>query len=175
MKDCLLPYGLGNYCEKPYIEMSNQYKKNYPLYIQEITVYSLDVKKNKMAWLQIKDNPKFNGVEVQRNNIVDGERVTIKLRLTNVLLDLLFECYDIQSYELGSHIGFHGAYNLFKTYIDFWSEIKMTQKGAGRNLAKLRLNGLYGKFGMSGANEITYVDANNGKFEVIHTHDEIIS
>lgn len=175
MKDCLLPYGRGNYCEKPYEEMSKNYKKQYPLYIQEITVYSLDVKKNKMSWLQIKDNPKFNGVEVQPNNIVDGERVTIKLRLTNVLLDLLFECYDVTSYELGGHIAFKGAYNLFKTYIDFWSEIKTTQKGAGRNLAKLRLNGLYGKFGMSGINEITYVDAIEGKFEVVHTHNEIVS
>ena len=175
MKDCLLPYGRGNYCDKPYEEMSNNYKKNYPLFIQEITIYSLDVKKNKMSWLQIKDNPKFNGVEVQPNNIVDGERVTIKLRLTNVLLDLLFECYNVSSYELGGHIAFKGAYNLFKTYIDFWSEIKTTQKGAGRNLAKLRLNGLYGKFGMSGLNEITYIDAINGKFEVVHTHDEVVS
>ena len=175
MKDCLLPYGRGNYCEKPYEEMSKNYKKNYPLYIQEITIYSLDIKKNKMAWLQVKDNPAFNGVEVQKNNIVDGKRVTIKLRLTNVLLDLLFECYNIKSYELGGHVAFHGAYNLFKTYIDFWSEIKTTQKGAGRNLAKLRLNGLYGKFGMSGLNEITYIDVNEGKFEVVHTHNEIVS
>lgn len=175
MKDCLLPYGNGNFSDKAYEEMSKEYKKNYPLYIQEITIYSLDVKKNKMAWLQIKDNPKFNGSEVQNNNIVNNERVTIKLRLTNVLLDLLFECYDVHSYELGGHVGFHGAYNLFKTYIDFWSEIKTTQKGAGRNLAKLRLNGLYGKFGMCGNNEITYIDVNNGKFEIVHTHDEIIS
>ena len=175
MEDCLLPYGRGNYCEKPYEDMSKSYKKNYPLYIQEITIYSIDLKPNKMAWLQIKDNPKFNGVEVQNNNIVDNKRVPVKLRLTNVLLDLLFECYDIKSYELGSHVGFHGAYNLFKTYVSFWKEIKETQEGAGRNLAKLRLNGLYGKFGMCGNNEITYVDVNDGKFEIVHTHDEVIS
>ena len=163
MKDCLLPYGHGNYCEKPYKEMSKAYKKQYPLFIQEITIYSLDVKKNKMAWLQVKDNPAFNGVEVQKNNIVEGKRVTIKLRLTNVLLDLLFECYNVHSYELDSHVAFRGAYNLFKTYIEFWSEIKTTQKGAGRNLAKLRLNGLHGKFGITGSNEIPYTDVNEGK------------
>ena len=127
MKDCLLPYGCGNYCEKPYEERSKAYKKQYPLFIQEITIYSLDVKKDKMTWLQVKDNPAFNGVEVQKNNIVDSKRVTIKLRLTNVLLDLLFECYDVKSYELGGHVGFKGAHNLFKTYIDFWSEINTTQ------------------------------------------------
>ena len=175
MKDCLLPYGHGNYCEKPYEEMSKTYKKQYPLFIQEITIYSLDVKKDKMAWLQVKDNPAFNGVEVQKNNIVNGKRVTIKLRLTNVLLDLLFQCYNVHSYEFGGHVAFKGAYNLFKTYIDFWSEIKTTQKGAGRNLAKLRLNGLYGKYGMSGLNEITYIDVNEGKFEVVHTHNEVVS
>ena len=175
MKDCLLPYGRGNYCEKPYMEMSESYKKNYPLYIQEITIYSLDVKPNKMTWLQIKDNPSFNGVEVQPNNLVDGKRVTIKLRLTNVLLDLLFECYDVKSYELGGHVAFHGAFNLFKSYIDFWSEIKKTQKGAGRSLAKLRLNGLYGKFGMCGLNEITYIQVEDGIFKIAHTHDEVIS
>ena len=175
MKDCLLPYGCGNYCEKSYEEMNKAYKKQYPLFIQEITIYSLDIKNNKMAWLQVKDNSAFNGVEVQKNNIVEGNRVTIKLRLTNVLLDLLFECYNVNSYELGGHVAFKGAYNLFKTYIDFWSEIKTTQKGAGRNLAKLRLNGLYGKFGMSGVNEITYIDVNEGKFEVVHTHNDIVS
>ena len=96
MKDCLLPYGHGNYCEKPYEEMSKTYKKQYPLFIQEITIYSLDIKKNKMAWLQVKDNPAFNGVEVQKNHMVDTMRVTIKLRSTNVLLDLLFDVYDVK-------------------------------------------------------------------------------
>ena len=28
---------------------------------------------------------------------------------------------------------------------------------------------------MSGLNEITYIDVNEGKFEVVHTHNEIVS
>lgn len=37
--------------------------------------------------------------------------------------------------------------DLFKSYIDYWIEIKNTTTGVERELAKLMLNALYGKFG----------------------------
>ncbi|MGN1013506.1 MAG: DNA polymerase, partial [Clostridia bacterium] len=155
MSDRLLPYGQANYKDIPYNKMNESYKKCFPLYIQEITIYDFEVKENKMAFLQVKDNPNFNGREILKNNLKDGEKVTLSFRLCNPLLDLLFECYNVYSYELGGHMAFTGSHDLFKNYIDFWSEVKKNSTGANRAIAKLRQNGLYGKFGMSGSNEIT--------------------
>lgn len=77
-----------------------------------------------MPFLQVKDNPNFNGREILKNNVKDGEKVTLTFRLCNPLLDLLFECYNVYSYELGGHMAFTGSHDLFKNYIDFWSEVK---------------------------------------------------
>jgi hypothetical protein len=175
MSDRLLPYGQANYKDLPYCKMNESYKKCFPLYIQEITIYDFEVKENKMAFLQVKDNPNFNGREILKNNIKDGEKVTLTFRLCNPLLELLFECYNVYSYELGGHMAFAGSHDLFKNYIDFWSEVKKNSTGANRAIAKLRQNGLYGKFGMSGSNEITEFENLDGVFSIKHLHDEYVS
>ena len=106
MSSRLLPYGDVQYREIPYKNMNKEYKEAYPLYIQDIIVYDLQVKKNKMGFLQVKDNKYFSGRECLKNNIKDGKKVTLHLRLTNVLLDLLFECYDVKAYKLNGHMAF---------------------------------------------------------------------
>lgn len=175
MSSRLLPYGSCNYRDTPYKNMKKKYKEMYPLYIQDITIYDFQVKKNKMAFLQVKDNKDFNGRECLKNNIKNGKKVTLHFRLTNVLLDLLFECYDVKAYKLGGHMSFMGANDLFKNYIDLWSKVKMESKGAKRAFAKLMQNGLYGKFGMSGLNEATNFKNVDGIFTIEHTHNEIVS
>lgn len=174
----LLPFGEGQYNEKAYKNMSNKYKENYPLYIQDITIYDFEVKKNKMAFVQVKENEFFNGREILKNNYKDGQAIEINLRLTNVLLDLLFENYNVHAFKLGGHIAFRGANNLFKNYIDFWSEVKKAdriEKSAKYSTAKLRQNGLYGKFGMSCSNEITHFKNNDGVFTIEHTKEFYVS
>lgn len=171
----LLPFGSNEFKRKPYKKMSERYKKQYPLYIQEIIIYDFEVKKGKMAFVQVKDNPNFNGREIIKNNVKDGKKVPIKLRLCNPLFELLFECYNMKSYELGSHMAFQGAYDLFKNYIDYWGTVKKNESGAKRATAKLRQNGLYGKFGMAGLNEITEFENEDGKFTIKHTHDNYVS
>jgi len=42
---------------------------------------------------------------------------------------------------------FKGKIGMFKEYIDYWIEIKNTTTGGLKQLAKLMLNSLYGKFG----------------------------
>lgn len=175
MSSRLLPYGEAQYRDIPYKNMDEKYKELYPLYIQDIVVYDLQVKKNKMAFLQVKDNKYFSGRECLKNNIKDGKKVTLHLRLTNVLLDLLFECYNVKAYKLNGHMAFRGANNLFKNYIDFWSKIKQENEGALRAFAKLMQNGLYGKFGMAGASEITNFLNNDGLFTIEHTHEMVTS
>ena len=176
MESELLPYGDGQYYEIPYKKMNEDYKNQFPLYIQDITIHDIEVKKDKMYFLQVKDNEYFNGRELIKKNIDKyGNKVDIHLRLTNPLLDLLFECYNVKSYTLGGHIGFRGSYKLFDNYLKFWKEVKQTSKGAKRAVAKLRQNGLYGKFGMSGDNEITTFENNDGIFTINHTGETYVS
>ncbi len=176
MKSRLLPYGNGVYNKKPYHTLKEDLKKLYPLYIQEITIQDFKIKKNKMAFVQVKGDSGFNGREVISENInIYGEKQEITLILCNPLIDLLFENYDVKSYKLGGHIAFRGANLLFENYLNFWGEIKKRSKGANREIAKLRQNALYGKFGTCGDNEIISITCDNGTFKLLNNHKTVVS
>ena len=165
----LLPYGRGIFSQYPYQTKDEEFKNQYPLYFQEIIIHDLKVKNGKMHWLQVKDRLDFNGREVIKENInLNGEKVSIRLVLSNVLLDLLFECYDVKLYELGYCIAYKGTYDLFKNYISFWGDVKKNSTGSKRARAKLMLNSLYGKFGSSACCEITHLNTINNTFNVEH-------
>ena len=116
----LLPYGEGHYFEKPYCKMNDEYKHEFKLYIQDIVIHDLEIKKDKMFWLQVKNNEYFNGREILKNNIDKyGNKIDLHLRLCNLLFELLFECYNVKSYTLGGHIAFRGTYQLFDNYLKF--------------------------------------------------------
>ena len=166
MKSCLLPYGIGVYKDIPYNRTTEKYKQKYPLYIQDITIYDFEVKPNHMAWLQVKGNSYFNNREILKNNIKNGEIIEINLRLCSPLFEQLFEDYNVKCYKLGGHFAYMGANHLFDNYIDFWKEVKQTSKGAKRAVAKLRQNGLYGKFGMNSEKKEAYFNNDNGKFSI---------
>ena len=172
----LLPYGEGQYNEKPYIKMNKDYKEKFPLYIQDITIHDIEVKESKMFFLQVKENEYFNARELIKNNVdKEGNIIDIHLRLCNPLMDLLFECYNVKSYTLGGHIAFRGSYKLFDNYLKFWKEVKQTSTGVKREVAKLRQNGLYGKYGMSGGNEVTLFENVDGIFTIKHTGETYVS
>lgn len=176
MQDRLLPFGFGVYHEKPYKCRHKKFKENYPLYIQEIIIYDMKIKKGKMPFVQVKGDVDFNGREVLTENINKyGKKQKIKLILCNPLLDLLFENYNVNSYKLGCHLAFQGANDLFKNYLEFWGEVKKKSKGANREIAKLRQNALYGKFGTSGDTEKVEIFIEDNTFKVNHTHEELIS
>lgn len=176
MQDKLLPYGHPIFSEKPYKNKSKTFKENYPLYIQEIIIYDMKIKRGKMPFVQVKGDKNFNGREVISENInLRGEKQTIKLVLCSPLLELLFENYNVTSYKLGCHLAFRGTKDLFKNYLEFWGEIKKSSTGANREIAKLRQNALYGKFGTSGDVEKTEIQVIDGKFTVVHTHEEMVS
>ena len=176
MQDRLLPYGNPQHNKKPYNKMNKKYKENYPLYIQEIIIYDMKVKRNKMPFVQVKMDKNFNGRDVIKENInIYGEKQPIKLVLCNPLLELLFENYNVNSYKLGQHLAFRGTHNLFKNYLNFWGEIKKRSKGANREIAKLRQNALYGKFGTCGDTEKIEIVIEDGKFKVNNTHQQIVS
>ena len=68
-------------------------------------------------------------------------------------MDLFFEHYNV--YEITYHSGwkFKGIKGLFSSYIDYWSNQKITAKknknDALYKISKLMLNSLYGKFGLN--------------------------
>ena len=91
--------------------------------------------------IQIKNNPFFAATEY----VTDTEG-TVDLALTNVDLKLMFDQYDVNVVSYNGGLMFRQATGLFNNYIDHWMEIKSTTAGGMRQLAKLMLNSLYGKF-----------------------------
>ena len=130
-----LPYGYP-------VRFQGKYKPNkeYPLYIQKLSCKFV-LKKDHIPTMQMKGNLLFCPTEyvTNSNGIVD-------LVLTNVDLELLFEHYNVYNIEYACGYMFKGVETLFREYIDYWMSIKAASKGGMRQLAKLMLNSLYGKF-----------------------------
>lgn len=135
MYDRALPIGVPVYYEGCYT-----YDAARPLYVQYLTCH-IKLKKNHLPTIQIKGNPFFIATEY----IVDSGG-TIDLALTSVDLKLMMEHYDVDIVSWNGGYKFQYAKGLFCEYIDYWSEIKAKSTGGQRQLAKLMLNSLYGKF-----------------------------
>ena len=119
-----------------------QYKKDerYPLYITKISV-QFKLKKNHIPTIQLKNNMSFCPTDY----ITDSKDI-IDMVISSVDLELMFEQYDILYIEYHGGYKFKATSNIFKEYIDYWADIKAKSKGGMRQLAKLMLNSLYGKF-----------------------------
>ena len=63
--------------------------------------------------------------------------------------ELFLEHYDIEDMRIYDGMMFNTAVGLFDSYIDKYKTLKQVSKGAERELAKLFLNNLYGKFAAS--------------------------
>ena len=74
---------------------------------------------------------------------------TMPLTLTMTDWQLLRDQYDLKDLRILDGCYFKARYDLFDSYIDKYRQIKMTSKGARRELAKLFLNNLYGKMAAS--------------------------
>lgn len=79
-------------------------------------------------------------------NIIDS---TVILTLTCTDYKLIQEQYDLYNFEILDGCYFNAKANLFDDYIEKYKKIKLESKGALRELAKLFLNNLYGKFASS--------------------------
>ncbi len=146
----LLPYGEPIYFDGKYVE-----DKNYPLYIQYISV-RMTLKKDHLPTIQIKNNWRFVATEY----LTDTGDEPVELALTSIDLKLLLDHYDIHEITYLEGFKFRATTGLFDEYIDYWSSIKETSTGVLRELAKLMLNNLYGKFGTNPKrkNKIPYYD-----------------
>ena len=139
----LMPYGEPKFFEGKYIE-----DNVYPLYIQRITC-EFEIKKDMIPTIQIKGKRFFDDTEYLESS--KGE--VIALTLTNIDLKLFLEHYDTKNLKYICGWKFKGMYGIFDEYIDHWIEVKnqaTIDKNKGkRQIAKLLLNSLYGKFATS--------------------------
>lgn len=165
--DCPMPFGEGKFFEGKY-----KYDKIYPLYVCMISA-SFDIKKDHLPTLQMKGNFRFNPTEFITSS---GDEEVI-MCLTSVDLKLFLEHYDVHYIEYLSGWKFRASSSLFKNYIDYWMNEKITAEKNGNNalrqIAKLYLNNLYGKFGKHPiiSSKIPVIDV-EGKVRYITTEPE---
>ena len=138
----ILPFGEPFFFNGKYVE-----DKVYPLYIQRLTC-CFRIKEGKIPTIQIK-----------HSRFVDNEYLTysgeepVALTLTSIDMKLFFEQYDVWDLNFESGWKFKGMRGLFTTYIDKWISVKNEATISGnkgmRQVAKIMLNSLYGKFATS--------------------------
>lgn len=139
-----LPYGIPEPFNGKY-----EHDPKYPLYTQMLTC-NFRIKPDKIPSIQIKHSFSFEPNEYLESSD-DGSGLPVTLVLTKPDLELFFEQYDVWDLNYISGWKFKSAIGLFKDYIDYWSEQKITAKKEGNKaqylISKLFLNSLYGKFG----------------------------
>lgn len=135
MKGYALPYGEPEYVAGEVL----------PTAMRPLTIFSLTftakLKPGHIPCIQIKGTSLFTPTEY----LTDIPEPTT-LMMTNVDLALYQEHYDIDILEYGGGWRFHAAQGMFDAYIDKWARIKEHSTGGIREIAKLHLNSLYGKF-----------------------------
>jgi hypothetical protein len=124
------------------------------------------IKPNMLPFIQIKHSFLYSGTEclettdiynretgeyspyyLDRDGNVKDTRVELTLTMTD--FELLKEHYELVDFEILDGCWFYSEIGLFDSYIDKYKEIKLNSEGALRELAKLFLNNLYGKFASS--------------------------
>lgn len=129
-----LPYGSPVYTET--------LPKYGTLWIGRVYIGHAKVKNNYIPTIQIK-----GGRYIDTEYL---EEVTDQiLTLTNIDYQLMLDHYKISDLRFIDGYCFKKQTGLFKTYIDKWKEVKETNTGALRYIAKLMMNSLYGKFGLN--------------------------
>lgn len=143
MKFEMMPYGQPCFFEGKY-----ENDINYPLFIQCLTC-RFKIKDDKIPSIQLKNSLSFEANEY----IESSNDELITLYLTKPDFELFKEQYNFWDETYHGGWKFKGAHGLFDEYIDYWMEQKIKagkeKNPAQRAIAKLMLNSLYGRFGLS--------------------------
>lgn len=123
------------------------------------------IKKNMLPFIQIKGSFLYRGTEaLETSDYFDPKTekysryyqdfrgihdTSVVLTLTMTDFQLMKEHYDLVDFEILDGCWFYTQIGLFDGYINKYKKIKMENKGAIRELAKLFLNNLYGKLASS--------------------------
>lgn len=116
----------------------------FPLYICRCR-FAFEIKPNRIPSIQIKNTFRFQ----QNEYLTSSNGEVVELFLTNIDIELIKEQYNLFSFEIINGWKFQQKTGLFDRYVDSFMEIKKNSKGAKREVAKVMLNSLYGKFGMN--------------------------
>lgn len=124
------------------------------------------IKPNKLPFIQIKGSLLYKMTEMLETSDVynkkdgryydcyydfDGtlKKATVTMTMTQTDYHLFKEHYEIVNLEVLDGCWFNAKIGIFDNYIEKYKKIKVTSKGAKRELAKLFLNNLYGKMATS--------------------------
>lgn len=124
------------------------------------------IKKDKLPFIQIKSSHLYKGTECLETTDVynketglyspfyigfDGKIKDTRVELVLAMTDfqLLKEHYELVDFEILDGCWFYAEIGLFDSYMEKYKTMKMNNKGALRELAKLFLNNLYGKMASS--------------------------
>lgn len=166
MYDKVLPFGYP-----VYFEGDPAPDERYPLYIIHFKC-TFELKPNHLPMIQLKNNRRFVETEyLTTSRVMEGGIETndpVEMYVTNVDYELMKDHYDLEYYPFDDGhycdgFRFRGAVGMFKDYIDYWMHIKETETGPKRQLAKLQLNSLYGRFALNPktCQKIPYLDEDN--------------
>ncbi|MBO7731563.1 MAG: hypothetical protein J6S67_03400 [Methanobrevibacter sp.] len=152
-----LPYGRPKEYEGKY-----QFDEAYPLYVQSF-ICSFEIKQGKIPSIQIKNTLSF----IPNEYIKSSGGIRVALTLTKPDFELFQEQYDIYDIEYVGGWKFKSIIGIFDDYINYWTEQKIKagkeKNKSLRQIAKLMLNSLYGRFGLSGTarQKMPYFTADN--------------
>ena len=117
-----------------------EYDKQYPLYVQRMVV-EFSLKEDGIPCIQLKGKGFYGQHEYVRETISP-----VEITVTSVDWEIMQRMYDIDVIEYAGGYKFQQRMGMFDAYIDYWGHVKETSTGGMRQLAKLMLNHLYGKF-----------------------------
>ena len=141
-----LPYGWGRYKELNGEEPSKYIDKCEKLWIANIDI-QFKLRDGFIPTIQLKNNAHF----LDNEYIKDSKCELINMTITSVDYEMIQKHYIIENIEWNYCVYFKASNNLFKDYYEYWNNEKIEgakEKNAGkRQIAKLFMNNLYGKFG----------------------------
>lgn len=137
MRENPMPWGVP-------VRFDGEYQpdENYPLYVQSLTC-EFSIKPEFLPTVNGRTSF-FKGYD---DYLTDSGDDHVSLFLTNIDLQLFFDHYDVWNVTYNGGYKFKAHRGFFDEFIDKWMKVKETSTGALRELAKLKLNNLYGKFG----------------------------
>lgn len=155
------PYGMGQYCKG---KLPDRLDETLDIYYFVRVRCRFSLKEGCFPWLHIRDDAHYKGNENlytsdirhmgkyyryyydDNGNICDTKHEFVFTKTDWILFRDTYNAYDL---EVLDYVWFYARPAMFDDYIDRYAEQKKTSKGFNRQLAKLFLNNLYGKFAMS--------------------------
>lgn len=117
-----------------------EYDKTHPLYVQRMVV-EFSLKPEGIPCVQLKGKGFYGEHEYVRETVFP-----VEITVTSVDWEIMRLMYDIDVLEWAGGYKFQQRMGMFDEYIGYWGHVKETSEGGMRQLAKLMLNNLYGKF-----------------------------